>query len=58
MKIRTTQHHNFSAGRPGADLNWSAIDDDTYDGAPDSRSPVGWGFTEGEAIQDLKEQLR
>ena len=36
---------------------WTAIDDDTYDGAEDSRSPMGWGRTEKQAIDDLKEQI-
>jgi hypothetical protein len=37
---------------------WHAVDDDTYDGAEDSRSPMGWGKTEKQAIEDLKEQLQ
>ena len=34
---------------------WCAIDDDTYDGAPDSstRDQIGWGRTRLEAIEDL-----
>lgn len=36
---------------------WMAVDDDTYDGAPDSKSPCGVGSTEQEAIDDLKEKL-
>lgn len=38
---------------------WSAIDDDTYDGAEDSstRHQIGWGATEEEAIADLMEQI-
>lgn len=39
------------------DLRWSAIDNDTYDGAEDSHCPIGWGATEAEAIADLKERL-
>lgn len=38
-------------------LAWSAIDDSTYDGAPDSHCPIGRGRTEAEAIADLKEQI-
>ena len=34
---------------------WS-YDDDSYDG-PESSSPVGWGLTEREAIDDLYDQL-
>ena len=37
--------------------NWTAIDADTYDGAIDSRSPVGYGHSEQEAIDDLKSEL-
>jgi hypothetical protein len=36
---------------------WHAVDDDTYDGAEDSRSPMGWGRTEKQAIEDLKEKI-
>jgi hypothetical protein len=36
---------------------WTAVDDDTYDGAEDSRSPMGWGRTEKEAINDLKDKI-
>lgn len=35
-------------------FDWSAIDDDTYDGPG---SPIGYGYTEAEAIADLMEQL-
>ena len=38
-------------------FDWSAIDDDTYDGAEDSCCPVGHGATEQEAIDDLLDQL-
>lgn len=36
-------------------FDWSAVDDSTYDGAPDSgnRSKVGYGATRGAAIADL-----
>lgn len=40
-----------------ADSRWHAIDDDTYDGAPDSRSPIGLGATPAEAIADLMEKI-
>ena len=36
---------------------WHAVDDDTYDGAEDAHSPMGWGNTEKEAIEDLKEKI-
>jgi hypothetical protein len=42
---------------PIRDYDWSAIDDDTYDGAEDSHCPIGWGRTEEEAIADLMQQL-
>ena len=37
------------------DCPWYAIDDGTYDGAPDSptRGQIGWGRTRLEAIEDL-----
>lgn len=42
---------------PLRQFDWSAIDDDTYDGAEDSNCPVGYGATEQEAITDLVEQI-
>jgi hypothetical protein len=45
LKIRATEQ------LPGC---WVAVDDDTYDGPP---SPIGRGFSEQEAIDDLLEQL-
>jgi hypothetical protein len=42
---------------PIRDFDWSAIDDDTYDGAEDSHCPIGWGRTEEEAIADLMQQI-
>ena len=40
-------------------FDWQAVDDDTYDGAPDSatRNHIGYGRTEAEAISDLMEKL-
>lgn len=35
---------------PDRQHDWSAIDDDTYDGPG---SPIGYGRTEAEAIEDL-----
>lgn len=42
---------------PSRNFDWSAIDDSTYDSAPDSstRNQVGYGATEQEAIADLLE---
>lgn len=44
---------------PDRNFDWSAIDDDTYDGADDSttRNQIGWGATREDAIADLKEQV-
>lgn len=39
---------------PIRDMDWSAVDDSTYDG---EGCPIGWGATEEEAIADLLEQL-
>ena len=48
-----TSHHYQSI--PARNDDWSAIDDDTYDGAEDSGcNMVGWGKTEAEAIADLE----
>ena len=37
---------------------WIAVDDDTYDGAPDSKSICGTGSTEQEAIDDLLKKMK
>jgi hypothetical protein len=44
---------------PDRSCDWSAVDDDTYDGAPDTHPPcpIGWGATEAEAIADLLEKI-
>ena len=56
MKIRTD--HVFPP-IPDRSMDWSAIDEDSYDGAPDTHPPcpVGWGRTEAEAVADLLEQM-
>jgi hypothetical protein len=41
---------------PLRQFDWSAVDDDTYDGAEDSNCPIGYGATEQDAIADLLEQ--
>jgi hypothetical protein len=51
MKIRTSYDY---PPIPIRWLDWSAVDDDTYDGPG---SPIGTGATEQEAIADLLEQL-
>lgn len=53
MKITTDY---WAKPIPLRKFDWSATDDDTYDGAPDSanRNQVGYGATEAEAIADLK----
>ena len=38
-------------------MDWAAYDDDTYDGAPDSNCPVGWGATKEAAVANLLEQI-
>jgi hypothetical protein len=44
---------------PDRSFDWSAIDDDTYDGAVDSCNccQIGYGRTEAQAIGDLLDQL-
>lgn len=54
MKIRTTYEY---PPIPIRCFDWSAIDDDTYDGAEDSHCPIGRGATEQEAIDDLLQQI-
>ena len=56
MKIRTEYVY---PPIPDRSMDWSAVDEDTYDGAPDSgnRHQVGRGRTEHEAIADLLTQL-
>lgn len=53
MKIRT-EHDRTPFGE------WSAIDVDSYDGAPDSdsRTEIGYGETELAAVIDLMEQMQ
>lgn len=51
MKIKTS--HDYPP-IPIRAFDWSAIDDDTYDG---EGCPVGHGATEAEAIADLLEQI-
>lgn len=41
---------------PMRNFDWSAYDQDTYCGCADCHCPVGFGCTEAEAIQDLKDQ--
>lgn len=56
MKIRTSFDY---PPIPLRDFDWSAWDEDTYDGAEDSstRHQIGYGRTEAEAIVALKEML-
>ena len=59
IKVRTTFEY---PPIPVRNMDWSAIDDDTYDCDCDqdgffSTSPIGRGATEQEAIQDLMDQL-
>ncbi len=57
MKISTEDHGAWRDSRGRRHTEWSAIDDDTYDGAPDAHSPIGRGATEAEAIEDLMTQI-
>lgn len=52
MKIRTSYDY---PPIPIRSMDWSAVDDDTYDGPG---SPIGRGATEAEAIADLEEQIQ
>lgn len=59
IKVRTT--HEYPP-IPVRDMDWSAVDDDTYDVDCDqdgyfSTCPIGRGATEEAAIADLLEQL-
>lgn len=45
------------SGAAPKDSTFYTIDADTYDGAPDSRSPMGQGATPEEAIADLKAKM-
>ena len=51
INVRTT--HEFPP-IPQRQFDWSAINDDTYDGLG---SPIGFGKTEQDAINDLFEQM-
>ncbi len=45
---------------PVRNWDWTAIDSDTYDGAPDAgpiSRCIGYGKTEADAVADLEEQL-
>jgi hypothetical protein len=53
----TVRTNNEFPPIPLRQFDWSAIDDDTYDGADDSHCPIGRGATEQEAIDDLLEQI-
>lgn len=55
MNILTQDHGWWRDSRGRRRTEWSAIDLDTYDGS--SRSPIGIGDTETEAIVDLKQQM-
>ena len=51
MNIRTTYDPKPI---PIRQFDWTASDDDTYDGPG---CPVGYGGTEGEAVEDLLNQI-
>jgi hypothetical protein len=54
MKIVT---HYVYPPIPIRQFDWSAIDEDTYDGAEDSSCPIGYGATEQAAIDDLLDNM-
>lgn len=59
IKVRTSFEY---PPIPVLDMDWSAIDDDTYDCDCDqdgffSTSPVGYGKTEQDAIDGLLDQM-
>ena len=56
MKIRTLFVY---PPIPDRRFDWQAVDEDTYDGAEDSktRNQIGYGPTELDAVSDLLEQL-
>lgn len=56
MKIVTSY---YAPPIPLRQFDWSAIDEDTYDGAPDSgtRHQIGYGRTEADAIKELMEMF-
>lgn len=51
MKIRTSY---VRPPIPYRQNDWSAVDDNTYDGPG---CLIGWGATEAEAIEDLMRQM-
>jgi hypothetical protein len=57
MKIETFDHGSWLDSRGRRHTEWHAIDADSYDGAEDSRHPLGVGATEADAIDDLHEQI-
>lgn len=52
MKIKT---EFINPPIPIRNMDWSAVDDDTYSGDPGE--PVGYGKTEQEAIDDLLQMI-
>lgn len=60
--VKITTSYDFPP-IPIRDMDWSAIDSDTYDCDADqdgffSTHPIGHGRTEAEAIADLLEQIK
>lgn len=56
MKIVTS--HSPKPG-PDRSYDWIAVDTETYDGAPDSRTrfEIGYGKSEREAVNDLFDRM-
>jgi hypothetical protein len=54
MKISTEDHGSWIDSRGRRRTEWTAYDEETYDGPS---SPVGYGSTEQGAIDDLMDRL-
>jgi hypothetical protein len=49
--MNITESYEFESGY------WYAVDQDSYDGAPDGNNVIGMGRTKDEAIENLKDML-
>ena len=56
MTIPKIVTSHWSKPIPDRRFDWEAVFDN-YDGAEDSRHPIGFGLTEEEAIDDLLDQV-
>lgn len=57
LRIRT---EIIDAPIPDRRFDWCAVDDETYDGAPDNKhgQEMGFGATEQQAIEDLLQLIQ